>query len=192
MEAILSLPSNQVRGFLAAGHVCAIMGYHQYFPLSSKYQIPIVITGFEPVDILLGIYKLIIHLEKGGPTVINAYNRSVTEWGNIPAQKLLREIFEPVDRKWRGIGMIPMSGLKLRSMYSEFDAELKFGLANIHVEEPKECEAGKILQGIKKPDQCKSFGRQCTPEKPKGAPMVSSEGACAAYYKYRSSNAIVK
>jgi hydrogenase expression/formation protein HypD len=184
MEAILSSSVSRIQGFLAAGHVCTIMGYHQYIPLAQKYHVPIVITGFEPVDLLLGISRVIQLLEHHEVTVENAYTRLVTEKGNIPAQQLLEEIFEPVDRKWRGIGIIPKSGLALRKEYQSFDADLLFGLEHIKANEPKECMAGQVLQGLLKPDQCPAFGNLCTPEKPLGAPMVSSEGACAAYYRY--------
>jgi len=188
MEAILSSPSNKIQGFLAAGHVCTIMGYHQYHPISQKYKVPIVVTGFEPVDILMGIYQTIHLLEHYEVKVENAYSRLVTEAGNLPAQRLLEELFEPVDRKWRGIGTIPQSGLLLRREYWNFDADRIFQLEDIRTNEAKECIAGQVLQGLQKPNQCEAFGNLCTPEKPLGAPMVSSEGACAAYYRYSGNN----
>ncbi len=184
IRSIMSLPDVRIQGFLAAGHVCAVMGYHEYHELAEKFGIPIVVTGFEPVDILTGIYRTIQQLESGKSLVDNAYARVVTEKGNVEAQRLLKEVFEPVDRQWRGIGMIPGGGLALREEYSLFDAEKIFSLERIRTEEPEGCIAGEILQGLKKPGQCPSFGTLCTPDKPLGAPMVSSEGACAAYYRY--------
>jgi len=187
IRSIMSLPGVRIQGFLAAGHVCAIMGYHEYHEIAEKYRIPVVVTGFEPVDILTGINKTIEQLESGNSHVDNAYGRVVTEKGNIPAQNMLMEVFEPVDRQWRGIGVIKGGGLKLRDEYASFDAERLFPLGNIKAEEPEGCIAGEILQGLKKPDQCSSFGSVCTPDKPLGAPMVSSEGACSAYYRYSGS-----
>jgi hydrogenase expression/formation protein HypD len=185
MEAILSSPENRVQGFLAAGHVCAVMGYWEYEPIAGKYHVPIIVTGFEPVDILQGIYMCVLQLEQGRAAVENQYSRSVRKEGNIPAQKLIREIFRVVPRKWRGVGAIPQSGLGLREEYADFDAETRFGIAHHTAEEPAECISGLILQGIKKPFECSEFGVRCTPEHPLGATMVSSEGACAAYYHYR-------
>jgi hydrogenase expression/formation protein HypD len=185
MEAILGSPHNLVQGFLAAGHVCAVMGYHEYLPLAVKYRVPIVVTGFEPIDILQGILMCVTQLEEGRTEVENQYSRVVTREGNLPAQKLLRNVFEITDRKWRGIGEIPKSGLALRGDYKAYDAELRFGLADHKVEESAECISGLILQGIKKPYDCPAFGSRCTPEHPLGATMVSTEGACAAYYRYR-------
>lgn len=185
MEAILSSSNNRIQGFLAAGHVCAIMGYTEYEPIAAKYRVPIVVTGFEPLDLLQGIYLCLKQLEEGRVEVENQYARFVRREGNIPAQKLMAEIFEVVDRRWRGVGNIPQSGLGLKSAYSRFDAERKFGLADVHVEESPECMAGQVLRGIIKPHECPAFGARCTPEHPLGAPMVSSEGACAAYYRYR-------
>jgi hydrogenase expression/formation protein HypD len=185
MEAVLSSPENRVQGFLAAGHVCVVMGYLEYEPIAAKYLVPIVVTGFEPVDILQGIYMCVQQLEQGQALVENQYARSVHKEGNLPAQKLIREIFQVVPRKWRGIGEIPRSGLGLQDKYSKFDAEVRFGLAAITTEEPAECISGTILQGIKKPHECPAFGTRCTPEHPLGATMVSTEGACAAYYRYR-------
>jgi hydrogenase expression/formation protein HypD len=185
MEALLSSPDNRVQGFLAAGHVCTVMGYDEYVPLAREYQVPIVVTGFEPVDILQGIYLCVGQLEEGRAEVENQYARAVRRTGNQPAQQLLREIFHVVRRKWRGLGQIPRSGLALSAKYAAFDAERRFGLEDIEVQEPPECIAGLVLQGIKKPHECSAFGTRCTPEHPLGAPMVSTEGACAAYYRYR-------
>lgn len=185
MEAILSSKQNRVQGFLAAGHVCAVMGYNEYFPIAEKYNVPIVVTGFEPVDILQGIYMCVKQLEAGKHEVENQYARAVKQEGNIPAQNIVQKVFKIGTRKWRGIGEIPDSGLVLQNDYTEYDASLKFGLAELKVEEPKECISGIILQGIKKPNECEAFGTLCTPEHPLGATMVSSEGACAAYYRYK-------
>lgn len=185
MEAILSSPTNRVQGFLAAGHVCTVMGYDEYHPLAAKYRVPIVVTGFEPVDILQGVYMVVKQLEEGRHIVENAYARSVREHGNEPAIKMLREVFEVIPRKWRGLGEIPYSGWGLRPPYAAHDAARKFGVENKRVDEPADCISGLILQGIKKPHDCPAFGTRCTPEKPLGATMVSAEGACAAYYRYR-------
>jgi hydrogenase expression/formation protein HypD len=185
IEAILSSPKNRVQGFLAAGHVCTVMGYTEYEPIAKKYKVPIVVTGFEPLDILQGVYMCVKQLEEGRHEVENQYTRSVRREGNTKAQELIREVFCVVPRKWRGIGEIPRSGLGLTEKYKEFDAELKFGLTDRSVEESSECIAGLVLQGVKKPHECPAFGTRCTPEHPLGAPMVSSEGACAAYYRYR-------
>ena len=187
MEAILSSPLNRVQGFLAAGHVCPIMGYTEYEPLATKYNVPIVVTGFEPLDILQGVYMCVKQLEEGRAEVENQYARSVRKEGNRPAQQLIREVFRIVTRKWRGVGEIPGSGLGLSEAYQEFDAELRFGVANYRAEESSECISGIILQGVKKPHECPAFNGRCTPEHPLGATMVSSEGACAAYYRYRRS-----
>ncbi len=186
IEAILSSPNNRVNGFLAAGHVCTIMGYEEYYPIAEKYNVPIVVTGFEPVDILNGIYMCIKQLEEGRAEVENQYSRVVDKTGNLHAQNIIREVFKIRNRKWRGIGEISQSGLGLNDNYSEYDAEIKFNLNDILVEEPSECISGLILQGIEKPFNCEAFGKICTPEHPLGATMVSSEGACAAYYKYRN------
>ena len=186
METILAAPHNRVQGFLAAGHVCTIMGCHQYEPLARRYRVPIVVTGFEPLDILQGVYLCVKQLEEGRHEVENQYARSVRWEGNRPAQELLREVFRVVPRRWRGLGAIASSGLGLSPAYAAFDAEQRFGLAAEGVEEPSECIAGLVLQGIKKPHECPAFGTRCTPERPLGAPMVSSEGACAAYHRYRS------
>ncbi len=186
MEAILSSPNNRVQGFLAAGHVCTVMGYHEYEPLVKKYRVPIVVTGFEPVDILQGVYLCVRQLEEGRAEVENQYARSVRREGNQPAQRLIHEVFRVIPRKWRGVGEIPQSGLSLTDEYREFDAEKKFDVANMRAEESTECISGLILQGLKKPHECPAFGSRCTPEFPLGATMVSSEGACAAYFRYRS------
>lgn len=185
MEAILSSPHNRVQGFLAAGHVCTVMGYEEYYPLAAKYHVPIVVTGFEPVDILQGVYLCIKQLEEGRAEVENQYTRAVQRAGNQPAQQLMREIFCVVPRKWRGVGEIPQSGLGLREAYAAFDAEKRFEVTNYATEESPECISGLVLQGVKKPHECPAFGVRCTPERPLGATMVSSEGACAAYYRYR-------
>ncbi|MBI5351765.1 MAG: hydrogenase formation protein HypD [Chloroflexi bacterium] len=184
MEAILSSKKNRVQAFLAAGHVCAVMGYHEYLPISQKYKVPIVVTGFEPVDLLRGVLAAVKQLEAGQAEAENAYTRAVTLEGNLPAQKVVNTIFQPVDRKWRGIGMIPLSGLGLRPEFESFDAEKKFSVGEIITQESPLCIAGEILQGLKKPPQCSVFGKECTPSSPVGAPMVSAEGACSAYYRY--------
>jgi hydrogenase expression/formation protein HypD len=185
MEAILSSSANQVQAFLAAGHVCTVMGYEEYIPLAAKYKVPIVVTGFEPVDILQGIYMAVRQLEEGRAEVENQYARAVRKEGNLAARKLLEDVFETTNRKWRGIGEIPMSGYRLKDEYAEYDAERIFDVAGIKAQESPLCIAGVVLQGLKKPHECSAFGRQCTPEQPLGAPMVSSEGACAAYFHYR-------
>jgi len=184
IEAIMQSPSNSVRAFLAAGHVCSVMGYHQYPPIAEKYKVPIVVTGFEPIDILEGIRRAVHQLESGEARVENAYERVVTLEGNQPAQKLLREVFEEVDRAWRGIGVIPKSGWQLREAYRDFDAEHRFQVTSIHAVESPLCRSGDVLRGVLKPNQCPEFGKGCTPRRPLGATMVSSEGACAAYYNY--------
>jgi hydrogenase expression/formation protein HypD len=185
IEALMSSPNCQVRGFLAAGHVCTVMGFEEYFPLAKRYRVPIVVTGFEPLDILQGVLMTVQQLESGRAGVENQYARAVRREGNRPAQELIRQIFQVVTRKWRGIGEIPRSGLGLRAEFAAFDAEKKFGLAETRVEEPPECLSGLVLQGQIKPHECPAFGVKCTPEHPLGAPMVSGEGACAAYYRYR-------
>jgi hydrogenase expression/formation protein HypD len=184
MEAILSSPHNRVQAFLAAGHVCAVMGYEEYIPLAARYRSPIVVTGFEPVDILQGVAMAVRQLEDGRHEVENQYSRSVRREGNVQAQRLMREVFEPTDRAWRGVGIIPHSGLKLREEFAAHDAELAFDVAGITSPESPLCIAGQVLQGRKKPRECSAFGKECTPEHPLGAPMVSSEGACAAYHQY--------
>ena len=185
IEALMSSPECRVQAFLAAGHVCAVMGYEEYFPLVKKYHVPIVVTGFEPLDIFQGILMTVQQLESGRAEVENQYSRAVRREGNQPAQALIKKVFRVVPRKWRGIGEIPQSGLGLSEAYASFAAEHRFGLAERRVEEPAECIAGVILQGLKKPHECSAFGTRCTPEHPLGATMVSSEGACAAYYRYR-------
>jgi hydrogenase expression/formation protein HypD len=185
IEALMSSPNCRVQAFLAAGHVCAIMGYEEYPPLAVKYRVPIVVTGFEPLDILQGILMCVQQLESGRAEVENQYVRAVRKQGNQPAQQLVNEVFRVVPRKWRGVGEIPASGLGLAAAYASFDAEKKFGLADRHVDEPADCLSGLVLQGQIKPHQCPAFGGKCTPEHPLGATMVSSEGACAAYYRYR-------
>jgi len=184
MIAILEAPDNRVQGFLAAGHVCTVMGWTEYEPVAARYRVPIVVTGFEPVDLLEGMYLAVRQLEEGRHEVENQYVRSVRRDGTIPARDLGAKGFRLVDRKWRGIGEIPGSGLALREEFADFDAEYRFGLGDIRVEEPAECRAGDVLRGRLKPFQCPAFGGRCTPEHPLGAPMVSSEGACAAYHNY--------
>jgi hydrogenase expression/formation protein HypD len=188
MEAILSSPQCRVQSFLAAGHVCTVMGFEEYVLIAEKYRVPIVVTGFEPLDILQGVAMCIAQLEEGRHEVENQYSRSVRREGNLPAQKLIREVFTVVPRKWRGVGEIPQSGLGLSAEYAAFDAERRFGLEEYTAPESAECIAGLVLQGLKKPRECPAFGKKCVPEKPLGAPMVSSEGACAAYYRYRGVN----
>jgi len=184
MEVILGSPTNRVQGFLAAGHVCTVMGYREYEPIAAKYRIPVVVTGFEPLDLMQGIQMTLKALEEGRVGVENQYARSVTRDGNVKARAILREVFEVCDRPWRGIGVIPQSGWRLRDEYAGHDAVLKFDVGTITTEEPSVCIAGQVLQGLKKPGDCAAFGKECTPERPLGAPMVSSEGACAAYYNY--------
>ena len=186
LEAILASPSCRVQGFLAAGHVCAVMGYTEYLPIAARYKVPIVVTGFEPLDLLQGIYLSVKQLEEGRAEVENQYSRVVSEQGNRQAQSIVTEVFGVVDRAWRGIGVIPGSGLGLREAYAGFDAERRFDLSEVGPRpEPAECIAGLVLQGLKTPHECDAFGRRCTPEHPLGATMVSSEGACAAYYRHR-------
>ncbi len=184
IEALLSSPHTRIQGFLAAGHVCTVMGYEEYLPLAERYKIPIVVTGFEPVDILQGIYFAVKQLEEKRYEVENQYSRVVQREGNVPAKRLLAEVFDTVDRKWRGIGTIPKSGYQLREAYAAYDAEKLFDVQDLTQEESSVCIAGEVLQGLKKPMACPAFGTQCTPENPLGAPMVSSEGACAAYFHY--------
>ena len=184
ITAILESPDNRVQAFLAAGHVCTVMGWREYEPLAARYRVPIVVTGFEPVDILEGIAMAVTQLEAGRAEGENQYVRSVRREGNGPAQALITQVFEIVDRQWRGVGTIPASGLGLRPAFAAFDAEAKFGLADIRAQEPAACRAGDVLRGRLKPYECPAFGKECTPEHPLGAPMVSSEGACAAYHNY--------
>jgi hydrogenase expression/formation protein HypD len=184
MHAILGSPQNRVQGFLAAGHVCTVMGYWEYPPIAAKYSVPVVVTGFEPLDILQGLLMAVRQLEAGRAEVENAYSRLVTYQGNPSAQAIIQQVFTVCDRKWRGIGLIPASGWRLRPEFAHFDAEFRFSVEDIQSEESPECIAGSVLQGLKKPHQCPAFGARCTPENPLGATMVSSEGACAAYYRY--------
>ncbi|MCK6582152.1 MAG: hydrogenase formation protein HypD [Anaerolineales bacterium] len=184
MEAILSSKSNRVQGFLAAGHVCAVMGFHEYPPIAEKYHVPVVVTGFEPIDLLNGLLAAVRQLEAGEAVAENQYQRAVRFEGNASAQNTIRIVFQSVDRKWRGIGLIPQSGWGLRPEFVEFDAEKRFDVENLLAQESPLCIAGEILQGMKKPMACAAFGKECTPQSPLGAPMVSAEGACAAYYKY--------
>jgi hydrogenase expression/formation protein HypD len=184
IQAILSSPSNRVQGFLLAGHVCAVMGYWEYPPLSDNYKVPMAVTGFEPLDIVQGILTAVKMLEAGRVEVANAYPRAVTLEGNRAAQAAISKVFMACDRKWRGIGTIPMSGWCLRPEFDDFNAEKRFEVQSITAEESPLCIAGQILQGLKKPHDCTAFGKECTMEHPLGATMVSSEGACAAYYRY--------
>jgi hydrogenase expression/formation protein HypD len=184
ISALMESPANRVQSFLAAGHVCSVMGTWQYQPLVERYRVPIVVTGFEPLDVLEGIRRAILQLETGRAELENAYERAVRPAGNQPAQAMLADVFEVADRNWRGIGMIPQSGWRLSTRYTEFDAEQRFAVGDIHTAESPLCQSGAVLQGIIKPNQCPAFGKQCTPRSPLGATMVSSEGACAAYYQY--------
>jgi hydrogenase expression/formation protein HypD len=184
LEAILQSPKNRVQGFLGPGHVCAVMGYSEYDPISARFNVPIVVTGFEPLDILHGTLMTIRQLEEGRSTVENQYSRVLDRAGNLPAQTLINKVFEVSDRKWRGIGNIPMSGYRLRDEFARHDAEKLFNVAAIATLEPEICISGEILRGIKKPHDCPAFGTLCSPQHPLGATMVSAEGACAAYYAY--------
>jgi hydrogenase expression/formation protein HypD len=184
MEALLSSENCVVQGFLAAGHVCTIMGYDEYYPIAAKYKVPIVVTGFEPLDILEGIHMTVTQLEEGRHEVENQYSRAVKREGNRPAQKTIAEVFEISPREWRGLGEIPASGFQLRGRFQKYDANRRFPFTGTPAHESPECISGLILQGIKKPYDCPAFAVKCTPENPLGAPMVSSEGACAAYYHY--------
>ena len=183
--AVLDSPNCRVQGFLAAGHVCTVMGTDEYRPIAEQFRVPIVVTGFEPLDILHGVSMCVAQLEEGRAEVEIQYTRTVRPEGNRGAIAQIETVFEPTDRKWRGIGTIPASGLRLREAYAEYDAVRRFGVTGIEAVEPEECIAGEVLQGHKKPTDCSEFGLQCTPDHPLGAPMVSSEGACAAYYRYR-------
>ena len=185
IEALMSSPVSRVDGFLAAGHVCTVMGTEQYEPLAERYCVPIVVTGFEPLDVLDGIRRTVVQLEAGRGEVENAYPRAVRAEGNPAARRMLADVFEVCDRQWRGIGMIPSSGWRLSPDYVGFDAEHRFDVGDVHATEPEACRAGEVLQGLVKPDECECFGTTCTPRTPMGATMVSSEGACAAYYLYR-------
>jgi len=193
MEALLSSESCVVQGFLAAGHVCTIMGFEEYLPIAAKYKVPIVVTGFEPLDLLEGIYMTVSQLEEGGYEVENQYARAVRREGNRPAQKTISEVFEIAPRQWRGLGEIPASGFQLRGRFQKYDANRRFPYEGEPARESPDCISGVILQGIKKPHECPAFAVKCTPENPLGAPMVSSEGACAAYYHYgRRQNQLVQ
>ena len=189
IDAILSSPRNRVQGFLAAGHVCAVMGTEEYHPLAAKWKVPIVVTGFEPMDILEGVLMTVRQLEEGRGECENQYARAVRRGGNLGAQALMRKVFKVVDRKWRGVGEIPMSGYGLADEYAAFDADKIYGLSGYTAAEDAECISGDVMRGNAKPLDCQAFGTRCTPEKPLGAPMVSSEGACAAYYRYRRQEA---
>jgi len=185
IELLMTSPTSRVDGFLAAGHVCTVMGTGQYEPLAERFGVPIVVTGFEPLDVLDGVRRCVAQLEAGRGEVENAYTRAVRREGNPAAQELLATVFDVCDRQWRGIGMIPASGWRLTTEFDAFDAEQRFEVGDLRVDEPDACRAGEVLQGMIKPDECPSFGTTCTPRSPMGATMVSSEGACAAYYQYR-------
>ncbi|MGW2567281.1 hydrogenase formation protein HypD [Streptomyces sp. NPDC001537] len=189
IEAIMTAPECRVQGFLAAGHVCSVMGTAEYPELAERFRVPLVVTGFEPLDILEGIRRAVRQLERGEHRVENAYPRAVREDGNPAAVRMIEEVFEVTDRNWRGIGPIPLSGWRLTEAFRAFDAEHRFDVTGIRTEEPAECRAGEVLQGLIKPTECAAFGTTCTPRTPLGATMVSSEGACAAYYLYRRMNA---
>lgn len=185
MKALLNSPQCKVQGFLAAGHVCAVMGYHQYVPIAQDYRVPIVVTGFEPIDVLQGIYQCVQQLEQGRYDVENAYGRIVSKQGNVSAQNAMQEVFVTVNRHWRGLTEIADSGLALSPAFENWNAECKFDIAHVTAQESSLCRCGDVLQGLIKPTQCAEFGTTCTPQHPLGATMVSSEGACAAYYRYR-------
>jgi hydrogenase expression/formation protein HypD len=185
MCALLDAPTNRVQGFLAAGHVCTVMGYEEYEPIAARYRVPIVVTGFEPLDILEGVYMCVLQLEQGRGEVENQYSRSVRRVGNRPAQDVIREVFQIVPRRWRGMGEIAQSGLGLSDAYLDYDAEIRFGRVETAAEQEAECISGLVLRGERKPSECPAFGTRCTPERPLGVTMVSGEGACAAYYRYR-------
>lgn len=185
MEAILASSTNQVQGFLAAGHVCTVMGCADYYRLAERYRVPIVVTGFEPADLLEGILMTVRQLETGRHEVENQYVRSVRRHGNQQAQQIIGEVYEVCDRPWRGLGLVPQSGLRLTAAFRDFDAETRFNVTCVSATEPAECRSGEVLQGLIRPDECSAFGTRCTPDHPLGAPMVSGEGACAAYWKFR-------
>jgi hydrogenase expression/formation protein HypD len=189
LEAILTAPGCRVQAFLAAGHVCTVTGYEDYHALAEGFRVPIVVTGFEPVDLLEGIWRVVRQLESGRHTVENQYVRAVRRGGNREAQSAIAEVYRVADRAWRGLGVIPRSGLRLNDVYRDLDAEERFALQSLRVLEPAECRSGEVLQGRLRPDGCPAFGTRCTPETPLGAPMVSGEGACAAYWKYGRRNA---
>ena len=185
MQVILSAPGNQVQGFLAAGHVCTVMGYQEYLAIAQQYEVPIVVTGFEPVDILQGILHCVEQLEAGRYCVDNCYNRVVKKDGNPHALEMMDHVFDTVAQTWRGLGVIENSGLALNATYADFDAALRFNSQLTVTVESTQCKSGEVLQGLLNPDQCPAFGKACTPEHPLGATMVSSEGTCAAYYRYQ-------
>ena len=189
IQLLLQSPRNRVQGFIAPGHVCTVMGYRQYEALARQFHVPIVVGGFEPTDLLVAILKLVVQLEEGRAEVENQYVRTVSYTGNLSAQQVMEEVFEICDRTWRGIGMIPQSGLRLKPTFAAFDAEKIFQLEDAAVRESDECISAEVLQGLKTPSECPALGTRCTPENPLGAPMVSSEGACAAYYLYRRHSA---
>ena len=191
IRLLLQSPDNRVQGFIAPGHVCTVMGCKQYEELVSEFHVPIVVGGFEPVDLLEAILMLVYQLEQRQAKLENQYVRSVTRLGNVPAQEMLEKVFEVTDQKWRGIGTIPLSGLRLRTEFAAHDAEKIFDMAEIHTEEPAECISAQVLKGLKRPTDCPAFTTRCTPENPLGAPMVSAEGACAAYYRYRRHKVLV-
>src|SRR5437588_929516 len=184
MTAILQAPGSRVQGFLGPGHVCTVMGYTEYEPIARRYRVPIVVTGFEPIDMLEGVLRTVQQLEAGRAEVENQYSRAVRHEGNLASRGLIEEVFEVCDRKWRGVGLIPGSGFKLRDEYRDYDAERLFDVDAIETQESTVCISGQILRGLKKPHQCPAFGTSCTPQTPLGATMVSSEGACAAYFAY--------
>jgi hydrogenase expression/formation protein HypD len=184
MESVLESPDNRVQAFLAAGHVCTVTGFEDYHAFAARYRVPIVVTGFEPADLLEGILMAVRQLEEGRHEVENQYARSVRRAGNPAARAAVAEVYEVCDRPWRGMGVLPRSGLRLTDAYREYDAEHRFAIPALQVEEPRACRSGEVLQGRIRPDECEAFGTLCTPEHPLGAPMVSSEGACAAYRKY--------
>ncbi|WP_119419748.1 hydrogenase formation protein HypD [Desertibaculum subflavum] len=185
MQAILAAPDNRIQGFLAAGHVCTVTGVEEYRPIAARWHVPIVVTGFEPLDILEGVYRCVLQLEQGRTEVENQYSRSVRPTGNVAALAAMREVFRVIPRRWRGVGEIAESGLGLAESYADLDAEQRFGPVQAGEEAACECISGRILRGECKPPQCPAFGTRCTPERPLGVTMVSSEGACAAYYRYR-------
>jgi hydrogenase expression/formation protein HypD len=185
ITALMESPERRVQGFLAAGHVCTVMGTSQYAPLVEAYRVPIVVTGFEPLDVLEGIRRVVLQLEQGRAELDNAYPRAVSAQGNLEAQRVVADVFTVTDRAWRGIGVIPASGWRLADRWAAYDAEQRFDVGGIAAQESPRCRSGEVLQGLIKPAQCEAFGTDCTPRTPLGAPMVSSEGACAAYYQFR-------
>ncbi|MGO9641997.1 MAG: hydrogenase formation protein HypD [Candidatus Acidiferrales bacterium] len=191
IRLLLQSPDNRVQAFIAPGHVCSVMGYRQYEDLVREFRVPIVVGGFEPVDVLEAILMLVKQLERGESKVENQYARAVSRLGNLPAQQMVERVFEIADQKWRGLGEIPQSGLRIRPEFAAHDAEKVFGMAEFHVEESSECISAQVLKGLKKPTDCPAFATRCTPENPLGAPMVSAEGACAAYYRYRRHKVLV-